>query len=41
MIFRHSAITHAVRAEENEFMVAMQTETHVNNIEKYYYNAVR
>ena len=39
--FRHSAITHAVKAVENVFMVAQQAGTSVNNIEKYYYNAVR
>lgn len=39
--FRHSAITHAVRAGENVFMVAQQAGTSVNNIEKYYYNAIR
>lgn len=39
--FRHSAITHAIRAGENVFMEAQQAGTSVNNIEKYYYNAVR
>ncbi len=39
--FRHSAITHAVRAGENVFMVAQQAGTSVNNIEKYYYNSIR
>ena len=39
--FRHSAITHAVRAGENVFMVAQQAGTSVNNIERYYYNSIR
>lgn len=39
--FRHSAITHAIRAGENVFLVAQQAGTSVVNIEKHYFNAVR
>ncbi len=39
--FRHSAITHALNAGENPFVVAQMAGTSVTKIEQHYYNGIR